>query len=168
MLLLRAFANAGFSQVVSLWILVCCPSLGMGDVLSDSLMACAEITSDTARLTCFDRAIEETKKKASPSSPGVALTAEEKFGLSGGQVRGLEAKGNQSPTVLHAHIVSVSRYVNGRQVFVLDNVQTWQQTELDSDFDVRNGQAVSISKGVLGSFWLSADPHRATRVKRIQ
>jgi hypothetical protein len=114
--------------------------------------------------------IEEIRKKIPEPPPSVALTAEQKFGLSNGQVRGLEATPSQAPTltVLHAHIVRVSRYLNERQVFVLDNVQTWQQIELDPDFAVRNGQEVRISKGALGSFWLSTDSHRSTRVKRIQ
>jgi hypothetical protein len=64
--------------------------------------------------------------------------------------------------------VSVPRYPIERQVFVLDNAQTWQQIELDLGFTVRIGQEVTISKGALGSFWLSADSHRATRVKRIR
>jgi hypothetical protein len=69
---------------------------------------------------------------------------------------------------LHAHIASVARNPTERQVFVLDNAQTWQQIELDPDFAVRIGQGVTISKGALGSFWLATDSHRATRVRRIQ
>ncbi len=162
--------NMGSRRGVWVWVLVCLPTLGIGDVLSDSLIACAQITSDTARLACFDHEIEEIKKKIPKPPPSAALTAEQKFGLSNGQVRGLEAKPGESatPMVLHAHIVSVSRYMNQRQVFVLDNMQTWQQIELDLDFAVRNGQEVTISNGALGSFWLSTDSRRSTRVKRIQ
>jgi hypothetical protein len=170
MLFPQVFANMNLSRGVLLWVLVCLPTLGIGDVLSDSLIACAQLTSDTARLACFDREIEEIKKKIPEPPPSVALTPEQKFGLSGAQMRGLETKPGQSttPTVLHAHIVSVSRYLNARQVFVLDNMQTWQQIELDLDFAVRNGQEVTISNGALGSFWLSTDSHHSTRVKRIQ
>jgi hypothetical protein len=71
-----------------------------------------------------------------------------------------------TPTRLHAHIVRVSRTAD-RQVFVLDNTQIWQQIELDPDFAARMGQEATISKGALGSFWLSTDSHRATRVKRV-
>jgi hypothetical protein len=170
MLFLQVFANRRFNRGVLLWVFVCWPTLAMGDALFDSLIACAELTSDTARLTCFDREIAEIRKKNPQPPASVAPTAEQKFGLSNKQVLDLGATPGQAPTptALHAHIVSVSRYPVDRQVFVLDNAQTWQQIELDPDFAVRTGQEVTISKGALGSFWLSTDSHRATRVKRIQ
>jgi hypothetical protein len=144
-------------------VLLCWPSLGNGDALSDSLIACAEVTPDTARLACFDRKIEEIKKTIPQPSPSAAPMTEQKFGLSNGK-----PAQSAPPLILHAHVVSVSGYMNQRQVFVLDNMQTWQQIELDLDFSVRNGQEVTISNGALGSFWLSIDSHRSTRVKRIQ
>jgi hypothetical protein len=170
MLILQVFANRRFNRGVLLWAFFCWPTLGMGDALFDSLIACAELTSDTARLTCFDREIAEIRKRNPQPPASVAPTAEQKFGLSNKQVLDLGATPGQAPTptALHAHIVSVSRYPVDRQVFVLDNAQTWQQIELDPDFAVRTGQEVTISKGALGSFWLSTDSHRATRVTRIQ
>jgi hypothetical protein len=171
MLLLRVFANRRLNRGVLpwVWVLVCLPGLGIGDALLDSLFACAELTSDTARLSCFDREIAEIKKKNPQPPASVAPTGEQKFGLSDKQVLELGATPGEEPTprALHAHIASVSRYPAERQVFVLDNAQTWQQIELDLDFAVRIGQEVTISKGALGSFWLSSDSHRATRVKRI-
>ena len=128
------------------WFLCCLPTLGMGNALSDSLIACTQLTSDTARLACFDHAMEEMRKDTSNAPSKIAL----------------------APTAVHAHIVSVSRFMNERQVFVLDNVQSWQQIELDPDFTARNGQEVTISSGALGSFWLSTDSHHRTRVKRIR
>jgi hypothetical protein len=146
------------------------PTLGIGDALVDSLIACGQITSDSARLSCFDREIAEIRKKNPQPSASVAPTAEQKFGLSDKQVLELGATPGQvpTPTVLHAHIVNAPRYPIERQAFVLDNAQTWQQIELDLGFTVRIGQEVTISKGALGSYWLSADSHRATRVKRIR
>jgi hypothetical protein len=149
------------------WVLCCLPTLGLCDAPSDSLLACTELTSDTARLACFDRAMQELKKNTSNEPP---VTPEQKFGLSNGQVRELDAKQGSSPTptAVHAHVVSVSRYMNERQVFVLDNVQSWQQVESDPYFTAQNGQEVTISNGLLGSFWLSTDPRHRTRVKRIR
>jgi hypothetical protein len=128
------------------WVLCCLPTLGMSDALSDSLIACTQLTSDTARLACFDHAMVEIRKGASNAPSRIAPT----------------------PTAVHAHIVSVSRSMNERQVFVLDNVQSWQQVELDLDFSARDGQEVTISNGALGSFWLSTDSRHRTRVKRIR
>src|SRR6202521_1196094 len=146
------FSQGVVSRGVLPWVLCCSPTLGMGDALSDSLIPCTQLTSDTARLACFDHAMEELRKNTSNAPSAMALTPEQKFGLSNGQVRGLEAKQGSSltPTAVHAHVVSVSRYMNERRVFVLDNVQSWQQIELDPDFTARNGQEVTISSGALG------------------
>jgi hypothetical protein len=138
--------NQGFDRSVLLrrsallCAIVCMPTQGIGQATFDSLIACTRLTADTERLACFDRAMTEMRK-ISPRQP---------------------------PTQLRAHIVSVSRSATDRQVFVLDNAQTWQQIELDPEFTVRTGQEVTISKGALGSFWLAIDSHRATRVQRIQ
>jgi hypothetical protein len=155
------FAQGVLNRGVLPWVLCCLPTLGMGDALSDSLIACTQLTSDTARLACFDHAMVEIRKSTSNSPSMNALTPEQKFGLSDGG-------SSPAPTAVHAHIVSVSRYMNERQVFVLDNVQSWQQIELDPDFTARIGQEVTISSGALGSFWLSTDSRHRTRVKRIR
>jgi hypothetical protein len=153
-------AQGVLSRGVLPWVFCCLPTLSIGDALSDSLIACTHLTSDTARLACFDHAME--------AGSTIALTPEQRFGLSNGQVRGLEAKQGSTSTAVHAHIVSVSRSMNERQVFVLDNVQSWQQVEPDPDFTARNGQEVTISSGALGSFWLSINSRHRTRVKRIR
>ena len=162
--------NEGRGRHVLLWALVCLPTQGMGQAPFDSLMACTRVIADTPRLACFDHEVAEVTTKNPQPSASVAPKAEQKFGLSDKQVLELGATPGQvpAPTALHAHIVSVPRYPIERQVFVLDNAQTWQQIELDLGFTVRIGQEVTISKGALGSFWLSTDSHRATRVKRIQ
>lgn len=164
-------AHTGMGRGVLLWILVCLPTLGIGEAPVDSLIACTQLTADTARLACFDREIAEIRKSggAPSKSSESASTPEQKFGFSGAQARALERTPAQAPpSAVHAQIVSVSEGANGRQIFVLDNSQTWQQIELEPDFSVRNGQSVTISNGALGSFWLSSDSHRATRVKRIR
>jgi len=159
---LHVTANNGRGRQVLLWALVCLPSQGIGQAPFDSLLACTRVNADTPRLACFDQAMTEIRKKAPLTSTPPAPAAEEEFGLSSTQILG------RTPTQLHAHIAGVSRSAGDRQVFVLDNTQTWQQVELDPDFGVRIGQEVTISKGALGSFWLAVDSHRATRVKRIQ
>ena len=160
--------RGGLKRTLYFWAVVCTPIPAIGAAPADPLMACTEITADTARLACFDREMAERRKDNPPVR--AAPTPEQQFGLSNKQLLGLEATDAQAPvpTTLHAHIVGVSRTATERQVFVVDNGQSWQQIELDPDFAVRVGQDVKISKGALGSFWLATDSHRATRVKRIQ
>jgi hypothetical protein len=143
------------------------------DVLPESLRSCVRISNDTERLACFDREVARTTTVASAPKEAAALplTPEQKIGLSNARVQQLELKSSGAPpppTELHAHIVSASSSADGLQSFVLDNAQVWRQTVIKSDFAVHQGDAVTISTGALGSFWLSADAHHSTRVKRVR
>ena len=121
---------------------------------------------------------------AAAALPGKAATAtntthpaakpfppEQTFGLSGDQIRTLEARqGGTPPPVklkkLTAQIASVSHNSEGRWVIKLDNGQVWRQTETRS-FEASPGQAVKISTGAMGTYWLETGPHNWTRVERV-
>jgi hypothetical protein len=156
--------------VSQLLMLAAGPSLA--DVLPDSLRSCVKIAGDTERLACFDREI--ARLPSSAAKPGgtaaIALSPEQKLGLSSSRVQQLESPSSQAPppTELHAHILSTSLAADGLQNFVLDNAQVWHQTVPKSDLLVRQGDAVTISAGALGSFWLSTDKHHSVRVKRVR
>ena len=100
------------------------------------------------------------------------MTPEQKVGLPRGKVDKLEAAPGTVPepplAAFKAGIRSVSMDAGQRQVFVLDNDQVWRQAERKLDFSVRPGDTVQISRGALGAFFLSANPHSATRVSRVR
>jgi hypothetical protein len=102
---------------------------------------------------------------------GAKLTPEQKIGLRRGTVDKLEAAPGSAPEPqlenFEARIRSVSIGAGGREVFALENDQVWRQSETKPNFVVRPGDTVRISRGALGSFWLSANVHSATRVSRI-
>jgi hypothetical protein len=115
---------------------------------------------------------------AAPAAGAATLTPEEKFGLSGEGLRKVEGrqgvKGAKDTSLkdtslkeLDAHIAGVSRNSAGRAVFTLDNGQVWRQSETRSSFEAHAGDAVRITPGVLGSYWLSTDTHNGTRVERL-
>ena len=58
----------------------------MGEAFLDSLIACTELTSDTARLACFDRVNAGDEEKARKRRHAIAPTPEQQFGLSSKQV----------------------------------------------------------------------------------
>lgn len=95
------------------------------------------------------------------------------MGLSAEGIRKVEAEkgvnpaGAEPPPELTAHLASVSRNLAGRAVFTLDNGQVWRQSESRASFEARTGDAVKISRGGMGSFWLSTDTHNWTRVERV-
>jgi hypothetical protein len=153
------------------------------------IRSCAKVTDDKARLACFDREITvlnttqvaradtggsatSAASGSSVAAAGTKLTPEQKIGLPRGKVDRLEAAPGTVPepplAAFTAGIRSVSIDAGQRQVFVLDNDQVWRQAERKPGFSVRPGDTVQISRGALGAFFLSANPHSATRVSRVR
>jgi hypothetical protein len=158
-------------QVFALIVFALTVQPSTADVLAESLRSCVKISNDIERLACFDREVARTTVASAPKeAAALPLTAEQKIGLSNARVQQLESNSSAppTPTELHAHIVSASSSAGGLQSFVLDNAQVWRQTVIKSDFLVHQGDAVTISTGALGSFWLSTDAHHSTRVKRVR
>jgi len=89
------------------------PSIGQASF--DSLIACTEISAETARLACFDREMRELGKNGPQPPTRAAPTAEQQFGLSSKQVLSLEAGPREAATVVHAHIASLTRAAYERQ-----------------------------------------------------
>src|ERR1700746_1185929 len=111
---------------------------------------------------------------APPAGRAVApLTPEDELGLSAEGIRKLEVeRGIKSAEVkpareLTAHIADVSRNAAGRAVLTLDNGQVWRQSETRASFEARAGDAVKITPGAMGSFWLSTNTQNWTRVERL-
>ena len=165
-------------------ILVIGPAWAATPVITD-FQACAKVADDKARLACFDRQVAVlTAAQAqqadargaavsggSVAAAGAKLTPEQKIGLPRGTVDKLEAAPGSAPEPqlenFEARIRSVSVGAGGREVFALENDQVWRQSETKPEFSVHPGDTVRISRGALGSFWLSANVHSATRVSRI-
>jgi hypothetical protein len=139
--------------------------------------ACPQIAGDRERLACFDREFALLRQRKPASEPVVAaahvtapepeLSPEQAMGLTPGKI--LKLEGSSRGTALKeltVKIQGVSTNTSGRTVFQLDNGQVWQQVEPDPTFTVRPGDTVHISKGVLGSFFMSASTHTNTRVTR--
>jgi len=108
-----------------------------------------------------------------PVATTPSVTPEQKMGLSPEGVHKLEVEKGISPAEakppqeLAAHLASVSHNSAGRAVFTLDNGQVWRQSETRAHFEAHAGDAVKITHGALGSFWLSTDTHSWTRVERV-
>jgi hypothetical protein len=161
------------------------------------LLACRELTDATARLACFDRetaalahapalaaapittpattspttptTIPATPSPATPAAP--SLTPEQKFGLSSTAIAAKEEPaGTPAPkeTKLQARITALALAGDGRTLFTLDNSQVWRQLEADgTDVMARLGDPVTISRGLLGSYWLQLKTGRGCKVTRL-
>lgn len=173
--------------------LVCAAPCWAADPLA-GLLACRELTDAAARLACFDRetaALTSTSAASVAAAPAVTapvaavpitspaaaspnaapLTAEQKFGLSSSSIAAKEAAGTQAPkeTKLQARITALALAGDGRTLFTLDNSQVWRQLEADgTDVMARLGDPVTISRGLLGSYWLALRTGRGCKVSRLR
>jgi len=111
------------------------------------------------------------KPSAAPAAvpPPRQLSEEQKMGLTPGRIQQLErpASAPPPPSTMTVVIQNISVDGNGHQVFSLENGQIWRQVELDTHFSVKPGDNITISKGALGSYFMSLGKHRNTRVSRI-
>ncbi len=111
-----------------------------------------------------------TAPAATPAAP--ALTAEQEFGLSPGAIAAKqEAAGKHAAkeSKLQSRITALALAGDGRTLFTLDNSQVWRQLEADgTDVMARLGDPVTISRGLLGSYWLQLKTGRGCKVTRLR
>jgi hypothetical protein len=156
------------------------------------MRACAAEQDDARRLSCYDRQFKQgalTSARADPATPAradpsaapgaaaagpsaaapPALTPEQRFGLNAQLERKEHGTATQPSQLdkLGSRIAAVSYKLRGEAVVTLDNGQVWEQAEVDSPVTLKAGDPVSIRRGSLGSFWLSA-PKSGLRVKRVR
>lgn len=162
-----------------------CSPLIVAAASNAALEACTKLTDDGARLACFDREVAALMARqhaagapaaaanaaapAAATPPPRALTEEQKMGLPSGRILQLErpASAPPPPSSMTVAIKSISVDGNNHQVFTLENGQIWRQVELDAHFSVKPGDSITISRGVMDSYFMSLGKHRNTRVSRI-
>jgi hypothetical protein len=157
--------------------------------------SCGQVSDDKARLACFDRelALQKERKQTmapapagesasatapeSTAAPGAVrrppplpeLTPEQAMGLTPAKI--LELQGGPSAPRLNKLSAKIEGvWINSakREVFRLENGQVWSQVEPDYNFTVQPGDTVVITRGALDSFFMSANTHMNTRVRRAQ
>jgi hypothetical protein len=69
---------------------------------------------------------------------------------------------------IEAHIVQLSAAPDGRMVFSLDNGQVWRQLLVEGDLLAKPNDAVTISRALLGSYWLELSSKRGCKVMRVR
>ena len=78
------------------------------------------------------------------------------------------AEASRAVGELQSTIIGLDTRIDGLMTFTLDNGQVWRQSRPDSRFSIRQGDAVRIHPGSLGSFILSGPTKKSTRVTRVQ
>ena len=152
--------------------------------LPPELLRCMAETVDAARLACFDREAARLAATAGPSAAAAVaagsagagstpnapeLTPEQRFGLRGEVARETlerEKAAKQELDRLEAKVTAVTFGPTGDWVVTLDNGQLWAQVPSGMRFTIRAGDAVTISPAALGSYLLTVESGRSTRVRR--
>jgi hypothetical protein len=106
---------------------------------------------------------------AAPAHPAPVLDPQQSFGLSGSAIAANEeASGARPPKVskLESRVVALALTGNGRTLFTLENTQVWRQLESEGDMLAKLGDVATISRGLLGSYWLQLKNGRGCKVTR--
>jgi hypothetical protein len=147
---------------------VCIAPCWAADPLA-SVLACRAVTDAQLRLACFDK--ETATVLRVPAAPPV--TPEQKFGLSAGALEARETAATGAPPAkefkLQARITALALAGDGGTIFTLANAQVWRQAEQGcGELLAKLGDAVTISRGMLGSYWLALESGRGCKVSRLR
>ena len=161
------------------------------DPALDSLVACAGISDSAARLACFDREIAPLARAGTPAGsatppraalpvPGPAVPATPvarppaavtpTFGDEQLSREQRPAPKTEDMT-LHARLTSQKAAGGGFTNLYLDNGQVWRHQDQVLGGYLRDGDAITIEKGALGSYKLSRDAGKSRdwiRVTRVR
>jgi hypothetical protein len=152
------------------------------------LLACRALADSAARLACFDResgnlagapasvaapasSSKDTGSKETSAKETSAkdTSAKDNFGLSEGAVTQKEVAVGARPADINkidAHLVTVSSTGSGLAIFTLDNGQVWRQIALQ-EMLARPGDEITVTRGLLHSYWLQIKRGRGCKVTRI-
>lgn len=144
-------------------------------VLTD-LLACRQIADPPARLACFDAQSTALAGAAERSDIVVAERKEVEraqrglFGLAvpSSQILGT-GPGQAEVKRLETKVASARRNRDGGWIIAMAEGGVWEQTDFKPlALSPKPGQKVVLTKGSLGSFFVSVDGQAAMKMRRIQ
>jgi hypothetical protein len=124
-----------------------------------ALKKCADIISPADRLTCYDQLAE---RPATPVAAAPPAAPKESFGLYSAEHPAAPPKA----AAVTAKIISIQTGSSGRPIVTLEGDQVWELS--DSDPLLKSGDAVTIDRGVLGSFIMTTPAGRTHRLHRLR
>lgn len=140
----------------------------------EALIKCRTVSGDAERLACFDKAAAAVER-ATTNGDLVALDREQRrqarrqaFGFLLPSLSFLE-RGEKTGEIDHLTAIAADAGLNtlGEWVITLDDGAVWRQTEpVELGRTPHKGSKVMISKGVLGSYFMTIDGEGAGKAKR--
>ena len=152
--------------LVALLGVVCAASVAATPDPQAALLACRDLKDGVARLACFDR----ESAALVPAAATPALAPEQTFGLAPITILSKESIAARRPELaeVQARLLGIGLGMDGRSELTLDNGQVWRQLSPGEELLIKTGDIVKLSRGVLGSYWLSAPSGRGSKVRRIR
>ncbi|HEX3395734.1 MAG TPA: hypothetical protein VHS76_03465 [Steroidobacteraceae bacterium] len=128
--------------------------------------ACTRLGDDAARLSCYDTAMGRLSSASSAAKPqsaaptaAVGTETQARFGDDGR----LHTQAKPSlPKTLSAQVREVTLLPAGLYRLALDNGQVWDTTEAASALAFKTNDAVTITRGLMGSHQISLAGHNTS------
>lgn len=148
----------------------------------EALYTCQSVAGASERLACFDETVAalKTREKAGEIQTvdvaAIESIEKEAFGFSLPSLPSLlrsqasDAAERESVSEITSAVKSARiQGVTGKAIIVLENGQTWEQTDTSkvNAFALRKAKEARVRKAALGSYMLSLDGASAFRVKRM-
>ena len=105
------------------------------------------------------------------ASPAPAMPPEKAFGLPPLAVAEAQASRIEQPASIDSltgRVVGLSLGENGRVVVTLDNGQVWRQLMAGEDLNLKLGDTVRLSRGIVGSYFMKVPSGRTCKVNRLR
>lgn len=139
-----------------------------------NLTLCSIISSDDARLICFDKLTPNRAKQSIVASTVVvpstvdSKSAEQKQVDDFAKAHLKKTKDKEAPSSIVATVSKVEQLLRGQWVVYLENGQKWQQTDT-TNIKLNVGSKVRLNKAAMGAIYLYKEgSHRRIKVKRLK
>lgn len=132
--------------------------------LVEQVSTCSQITSNEARLSCFDKLTTNTGSVQQANQ----LSTQQIDAFAKEQVKLDKDEQAQELTSISATVATLSKTVHGQWKMTFENGQKWLQKD-STKLSLKVGQQVVISKGALGVIFLQkANSNKRIKVKRLK
>lgn len=146
---------------------------GPPPALIQRLVECRQVKDPAARLTCLDR--EAGAIAAAIESKQIVVVDRERarsanrsvFGFASASLSGIFGRSSEVNQI-EASVLSVSRNADGGVILGLDDGSLWSQTD-DRIFgrDPKRGTKVTVTRGALGSYYVSGPGIGSFKARRV-
>lgn len=141
------------------------------------LMACRAINDGPARLSCFDRhsaeldAATQSRQVVIADREAVKSVRRGLFGFTApvGRLLGFGSSDEEEIKQIESKVVRVGHTGDGGWRLGLEDGSTWEQNDTRGFvLSPKAGNAVKITRGALGSFFVAVQGQRAVKMRRVQ